>query len=138
MPGALPGIEKFDRDIAPLTIICGADTYQVRYSKIAQGQLVAALAARGGPPKTAVIDKVDIRLRCHSQGIAGTTSRCYADTALEVSLSDRAGGGNNRKLDSSGRNSEAVAFGCGAGRQAIEYSLEQAVGRMSYSISSGQ
>ena len=137
IPGAIPGIEKFDRDSTPLTMICGAETYRVRYSSTAQTEIAAALAKRRAPAESASIEKVDIRLRCHSEGIAGLSSRCYATAALAVRVGDR-GDATSRLFESAGRNSESVAFHCGTGRQALEYALEQAVGRLTYSIGSDE
>jgi hypothetical protein len=125
--GALPGIEKFDRAITPLTIICSANTYQVRYSEIAKRRLDQALASRAIPPQAALVDKVDIRLRCHSEGFGGMGSRCYADTVLAIVV---AGGNASRALETAGRSSEGAVFTCTSAVQAIEQSMEDALARM--------
>jgi hypothetical protein len=132
--GALPGIEKFDRPITPLTVICGADTYNVRYSQIAQNRFGAALAARPGAGQTARIDRVDMRLRCHSQGLGGMESRCYGDATIALTLLDKRTGASLSPLEVSGRSSEAIVFTCSSGGQAIGQALDNALGRMSDNI----
>lgn len=136
-PGAFTGIEKFDKSVTPLTVICGADVYQVRYSSIAQQRLEAALKARPGPAQTLAVDRVDIRVRCHSEGVGGMTSRCYADTALGLTISDRASAAGRRALEAAGRSSEGIVFACGSGAQAIEQSMENALGRMADRVVAG-
>lgn len=136
-PGAFAGIEKFDKSVVPLTIICSANSYDVRYSSIAQRRLESALKAKSGPAQTLSIDTVDIRMRCHSEGLGGMSSRCYADTTLNVTISDRASAGSRRNLQTAGRSSESVAFACGSGAQAIEQSMENALGRMADRVMAG-
>ena len=129
-PPGLPGIEKFDRSVMPVTQICGVHTYNVRYSTVAQTRLAAAIAARPGAKLTALVDKVDVRVRCHSEGFGGMATRCHADTALAMTVSDQATGAGRRVLETGGKSSEAVVFNCGNGAQAIEQSMDDALARM--------